>query len=94
MKKHMDLLEKKNGLIDLHLHTTNSDGMESPDEVIGKAQAAGLSLIAITDHNCFTFTECKMSGQMMIVPGIELSTEYYVPAWKDTTEIHVVGIFS
>lgn len=93
MKKHMNLLEKKNGLIDLHLHTTNSDGMESPDEVIGKAQAAGLSLIAITDHNCFTFTECKMSGQMMIVPGIELSTEYYVPAWKDTTEIHVVGIF-
>ena len=68
----MDLLEKKNGFIDLHLHTTNSDGMESPDEVIGKAQAAGLSLIAITDHNCFTFTECKMSGQMMIVPGIEL----------------------
>ena len=56
MKKHMDLLEKKNGLIDLHLHTTNSDGMESPDEVIGKAQADGLSLIAITDHNCFTFT--------------------------------------
>ena len=51
------VLEKKNGLIDLHLHTTNSDGMESPDEVIGKAQAVGLSLIAITDHNCFTFTE-------------------------------------
>ena len=65
MKKHMDLLEKKNGLIDLHLHTTNSDGVESPDVVIKKAKEAGFSLIAITDHNCFTFTECKMSGQMV-----------------------------
>lgn len=46
-------------LLDLHIHTSNSDGEESPDVVIQKAKEAGLSLIAITDHNKFTFTTCK-----------------------------------
>ena len=79
--------------IDLHLHTTNSDGEEPPETVVKMAKAAGLSLIAITDHNVFTYTTPWEYMGMDIVPGIELSTEYYVPAWNDSTEIHVVGIF-
>lgn len=79
--------------IDFHLHTTNSDGEQSPEMVVRMAKNAGLSLIAITDHNLFTYTDPWEYIGMSIVPGIELSAEYYVPAWNETTEIHVVGIF-
>ncbi|MBQ1312041.1 MAG: PHP domain-containing protein [Blautia sp.] len=79
--------------IDLHLHTTNSDGEEPPEMVVKAAKDAGLSLIAITDHNLFTYTEPREYMEMSIVPGIELSAGYYVPAWNETTEVHVVGIF-
>ncbi len=79
--------------IDLHLHTTNSDGEQSPDTVVRMAKNAGQSLIAITDHNLFTYTEPWEYMGMSIVPGIEISAEYRVPAWSETTEIHIVGIF-
>lgn len=85
--------EKKKYLFDFHIHTSNSDGEESPDVVIEKAKAVGLSLIAITDHNRFTFTTCKEVEGMLVIPGIEFSTEYYVPTRNETTEIHIVGIF-
>lgn len=80
-------------LVDLHVHSTNSDGEQSPDEVIHCAKEAGLSAIAITDHNVFTYTEPFVSEGVQVIPGIEFSAEYYVPAWEETTEIHVVGIF-
>jgi len=38
-------------MIDLHIHTTSSDGSEEPEEVIAKAQSAGLKYISITDHD-------------------------------------------
>lgn len=93
MKGHTDTMEKRKQLIDLHMHTTNSDGEETPEILVERAKEAGLSLIAITDHNRFTFTECKQFEGMMIVPGIEFSAEYHVPERKDSTEIHIVGIF-
>ena len=40
-----------NPFIDLHCHTTLSDGEYSPDEVCGRAQAGGVGTLAITDHN-------------------------------------------
>ncbi len=83
----------RNYLVDLHIHTSNSDGEESPDVVVQKAKEAGLSLIAITDHNRFTFTTCKEVEGMLVIPGIEFSTKYYVPTRNETTEVHVVGIF-
>ena len=39
------------GYIDLHLHTTASDGIRSPSEVVRYAKAKGLQAIAITDHD-------------------------------------------
>ena len=89
-------MEKSNTekrLIDLHMHSTNSDGEQSPEEIIQQAKEAGLSLIAITDHNRFTFTECRQYEGMSIVPGIEFSAEHYVPTWNDMTEVHIIGIF-
>lgn len=41
MIKNRDCLEKKKGLIDLHMHTSNSDGEESPDVVVEKARSWG-----------------------------------------------------
>ena len=79
--------------IDLHLHSTNSDGDELPEMVVKRAKSAGLSLIAITDHNLFTYTDPWEYMGMNIVPGIESSAEYCVPAWNESTEVHVVGIF-
>ena len=37
--------------MDLHVHTTASDGTESPTQVVAKAQTLGLTAIAITDHD-------------------------------------------
>lgn len=85
--------EENSQHIDFHLHTTNSDGEQSPEMVVRMAKNAGLSLIAITDHNLFTYTDPWEYMGMSIVPGIELSAEYYVPAWNESTEVHVVGIF-
>jgi 3',5'-nucleoside bisphosphate phosphatase len=39
------------GLVDLHLHTTHSDGRWTPREVVEQAAARGLAAIAITDHD-------------------------------------------
>ena len=80
-------------LLDLHIHTSNSDGEQSPETVIREAKSVGLSLISITDHNTFTFTKCRENGGLIVIPGVEFSTEYMVPSWNETTEIHIVGIF-
>ena len=57
MKKHTDSIETEKHLIDLHMHTTNSDGAEPPEVVINQAKAAGLSLIAVTDQDSLLHRE-------------------------------------
>lgn len=93
MSYKMGDVNNKIKLIDLHVHSTNSDGEQLPEEVIHCAKEAGLSAIAITDHNVFTYTEPFVSEGVQVIPGIEFSAEYYIPAWEETTEIHVLGIF-
>ena len=39
------------GLIDLHMHTTASDGTDAPSEAVAKAASLGLEAIALTDHH-------------------------------------------
>lgn len=92
------------GRVDLHLHTTNSDGDYTPDEVLRLAAKEGLRVIAMTDHNKFSLVEpvtvsvsqCESSEQwdLTMIPGCEFSVSYPVPAWNgETTEIHVIGLF-
>ena len=38
-------------MIDLHTHTTFSDGTDTPTELVNKALASGISVLAITDHD-------------------------------------------
>ena len=83
----------KNTGIDLHLHTRNSDGENTVEELIEFAKEEGLKLIALTDHNKFSITEWMHTDVLDVIPGCEFSCTYEVKAWHDTTEVHVVGLF-
>jgi predicted metal-dependent phosphoesterase TrpH len=66
------------GAIDLHTHSSVSDGTESPTELVGAAVTAGLSTLAITDHDSTAgwaeaFDAASGTG-LMVIPGMELST--------------------
>lgn len=65
-------------MIDLHAHTTKSDGTESPSEVVRKASEAGVSVLAITDHDTVAGWDealaAARSHRIGLVPGIEVST--------------------
>jgi predicted metal-dependent phosphoesterase TrpH len=66
--------------IDLHTHSSVSDGTETPTQLVRAAVAAGLGTIAITDHDSTAgwqeaFTAARGTG-LTVVPGMELSTNY------------------
>ena len=75
--------------IDLHTHSTASDGTCSPAEVAISAKKASLSLIALTDHDTMAgVEECFKKGlelDLSVIAGVEMSCVY-----KDK-EIHILG---
>jgi predicted metal-dependent phosphoesterase TrpH len=72
--------------IDLHVHTTYSDGDLTPREVAAAAKQKGITCIAITDHDeCRGCGEAAMETGVTVVPGIELSAKY-------EGETHVLGL--
>ncbi|NLD94152.1 MAG: PHP domain-containing protein [Fibrobacter sp.] len=80
---------KKN--VDLHIHTTFSDGASTVKEVFEAAHSKGISAISITDHDCtdaypLAF-ELGAQLDIEVIPGVELSSEI------DGTDIHVLGYF-
>lgn len=74
---------------DLHVHTTASDGTDSPEEVVAKAASIGLGYLAITDHDTLDgikpSIEAGKEYNVQVVPAIELSAEY------DGKETHILG---
>lgn len=78
------------GLADPHCHTTASDGMVGPADLVRAAVAAGLDLIAVCDHDTMTAaTEVLARGDdagLAVVPGQEITTRW--PA-----QTHLVGWF-
>lgn len=85
-------------IIDLHVHSTESDGTLTPMEVIQAAKEAGLSALALTDHDTASgiakATATAAACGIELIPGIELSTEYKLPVAKgDCKEIHIVGLY-
>lgn len=78
--------------IDLHIHSVNSDGDNTIEELIQLAHQEALRVIAITDHNMFSITEQLHIGNLTVIPAAEFSATYGV-AGKDTTEIHIIGLF-
>jgi predicted metal-dependent phosphoesterase TrpH len=76
-------------MIDLHLHTTASDGTCSPEQLVGLAVAAGLKTIGITDHDTMASVgpvmEAAAPHGLTVIPGIEITS---VHAGRD---VHVLG---
>jgi predicted metal-dependent phosphoesterase TrpH len=68
------------GAIDLHTHSSVSDGTESPTELVAAATAAGLGAIALTDHDSTAgWAEAGAAASatgLTVVPGMELSTNF------------------
>lgn len=77
--------------LDLHLHTTHSDGSFTPAEVIELAHKAGVTALAITDHDITTgIPEAIATGLQLgieIIPGIEISSIF------GDSELHILGYF-
>lgn len=74
---------------DLHTHTTASDGLLVPEELVRLAVNKGLKVLGITDHDTVGgLAEALDAGYrqgMTIIPGVELSTEW------DERELHILG---
>jgi 3',5'-nucleoside bisphosphate phosphatase len=89
-------------MIDLHTHTTVSDGGDSPSELVAKAAAAGLDAIAVTDHDndagCDEAVAAGREHGVEVVRGVEISCdveklveEGYEPRSRPT--MHLLGYF-
>jgi predicted metal-dependent phosphoesterase TrpH len=81
----------RSAVIDLHSHSTASDGEYPPEEVAARAAAAGSRVWALTDHDTVAGQDSALAAakrlSMRFVPGIELS------CFIDGREIHVLGHF-
>ncbi|NKB81693.1 MAG: PHP domain-containing protein [Nitrospirales bacterium] len=77
--------------LDLHLHTTYSDGSYPPDHVVALASQAGVTTMAITDHDTVDgLAEAIQAGRQRgieVIPGIELSSQ------TAGIETHILGYF-
>lgn len=83
-----------NKIIDLHTHTTASDGTYSPEALIDYAQEKGLSSIAITDHDTIGGIEAALIQadqypDLEVIPGIEYSTNSDLCK----SDIHILGYY-
>jgi 3',5'-nucleoside bisphosphate phosphatase len=75
--------------IDLHTHSSVSDGTDAPGELVRKALAAGLDVVALTDHDTFDgFDEAAAEGERLglgVVRGMELSCS------RQGSSVHVLA---
>ena len=76
-------------IVDLHTHTTASDGSCTPSELVALARTAGLSAVAITDHDSVSgIDEAVAAGNDMgveVVPGVEISV-------GERDDMHILGL--
>jgi 3',5'-nucleoside bisphosphate phosphatase len=76
--------------VDLHAHSTASDGSQSPAAAIDAAHKAGLAAFALTDHDTLAgIAEAQRSADavgLRLVPGVELSVH------QDQSEVHLLGL--
>jgi predicted metal-dependent phosphoesterase TrpH len=76
--------------VDLHSHSTASDGSQTPTALVTAAKAAGLAAIALTDHDTMAgvaeATAAGASLDVRVVPGVELS------ATDADREVHLLGL--
>jgi predicted metal-dependent phosphoesterase TrpH len=77
--------------IDLHTHTTASDGVLTPAELVSEAKRRGISVLGVTDHDTIdglgAVETAAIRLDMTVVPGVELSTTV------DVGEYHLLGYY-
>ena len=78
-------------MIDLHLHSTCSDGSLRPTELVTRARRLGLRGVGLTDHDTVAgvpeFVQAGKAADIAVVPGVEISAE-----WPSGT-MHILGYF-
>lgn len=78
-------------MLELHCHTTHSDGTLTPQQLVEAANAVGVKILAITDHDTMSGWEEAMTTaqqyDMQIVPGLELSTVH------NHCSMHILGFY-
>ncbi|MCE5307613.1 MAG: PHP domain-containing protein [Acidobacteriales bacterium] len=84
-------------MIDLHTHTTASDGASTPSLLVQEALSAGLSALAVTDHDTFDGSAAaapvaRQAG-LDFLGGIELSTRFRNNGQPQGPSIHLLGYF-
>ena len=80
-------------LIDLHTHSSVSDGTETPAELMTTARAAGLDVVALTDHDTtagWAEAEAARPPGLTVVPGMELSCRWF-PEGQPPISVHVLA---
>ncbi len=79
------------GRLDLHLHSTHSDGSQPPAEIIAMAHKADVRALAITDHDILTglpdAVEAARPLGIDVIPGVEISSRF------DDDELHILGYY-
>lgn len=77
--------------LDLHVHTTASDGAWSPSDVVRGAADGGLDVISVTDHDTVAGVapaqEAARGRRIHVIPGIEISSTF------GRADVHVLGYF-
>jgi len=78
------------GAVDLHTHTTASDGTYAPRDLVAEAASRGVRVLAVTDHDSTeglaeAIDEAERRKPLEIVPGIEINCDV------EGAEIHVLG---
>jgi predicted metal-dependent phosphoesterase TrpH len=79
--------------IDLHTHSTVSDGTETPAELLVSAQRAGLDVVALTDHDTaggWAEAEASRPAGLTVVPGMEMSCRWF-PADQLPISVHLLA---
>ena len=75
--------------VDLHIHSTASDGSLTPAEILAEARRVGLSAAAIADHDEVRGTQeivaLTEGAETLAIPAVEISTDYR------QTEVHILG---
>jgi predicted metal-dependent phosphoesterase TrpH len=77
-------------IIDLHTHSTYSDGTDKPSELINKALAAGITIIGLTDHDSiggWQEATASLRPGISLVPGAEISCQT-----NDGISVHILGL--
>jgi 3',5'-nucleoside bisphosphate phosphatase len=79
--------------IDLHTHSSVSDGTETPAELLAAARAAGLDVIALTDHDTtagWSLAEAARPPGLTVVPGMEFSCRWF-PDDQPPISVHLLA---